>query len=132
MIKNDGAAIFYRGLLPILNCQIFLYLSIEWSRKLVFEEDCPFSEYIWPFLVGSGIFFAHPWMLLASKVYCSRISHPRQQNIYSNSLSLMNHLVRKEGVKSLYRGLGPASLIYLMSYYDQLYYLSLYSYNKIF
>ena len=89
MVKVDRFAIFYRGLIPAFNAQVYLYVSLEWAQKLVFEYEIENMEYLWPALYFTGCLFAHPFMVLGSKVYCGRLSHPRSQNIYGNSFVLL-------------------------------------------
>ena len=132
MIQKDKLSIFYRGLIPMMNGQIFLYITTEWARKLVFEYQLKFMDYCWPVLVGLGWLLAHPHNVLASKVYCGRFTHPREQYIWSNSLQIMNYIVKKHGIKSLYVGFGPAMMLYTCFYHKILYYLTLNSYNSIF
>ena len=60
MVKKDGISIFYRGLIPAFNAQVFLYVAVEWARKLLIEEKTPGMEYVWPLFFLAGCIFAHP------------------------------------------------------------------------
>ena len=117
MVKCDRFAIFYRGLIPAFNAQVYLYVSLEWAQKLVFDYKIENMEYLWPILYMTGCLFAHPCMVLASTVYCGRLSHPRSQNIYGNSFVLLQKMVKSEGIRSLYVGFMPAMVLYTLSYY---------------
>ena len=60
MIKREQLGIFYRGFIPMINSQIFVYLGVEWSRKFIFEYKYEAMEYWWPLLYLTGCVFAWP------------------------------------------------------------------------
>ena len=132
MVKNDGMAMFYRGLIPTLNAQIFVFIAIETSRKLAFEFKMKGTEYFWPLLVSVGLLYAHPQTILAQKVYCGRYTHPRIQHVYTNSLKILLEIYKKGGPKSLYVGFGPSIFVYLISYSSEIKSLMSFSSEKIF
>jgi hypothetical protein len=77
MIKQERFYIFYKGFFPFINSQIFLYTSVEWSHKLCFEYKIKEMEILWPLLYMTGCILAHLQIVLATKIYCSRFTHPR-------------------------------------------------------
>ena len=125
MVLKDRFSMFYRGLIPTLNGQIFLYITITWATKLVFEYKFEFMNYLWPLLVFTGYLLAHPQNVLASKIYCGRFTHPRQQHLGGIlSLTIMQNLIKTKGPKSLYVGFAPAAILYTIGYGDQIYKLT--------
>jgi len=123
MVSKDGVGIFYKGLIPVLHGQLYIYMSVEWSRILVFELQNSFFEFAWPLLILTGWLLGHPQNVLASKLYCGRFTHSRNQNIYGNSLSIMQHIVKTRGIRGLYVGFGPACVLYSCFYHEGLFYL---------
>ena len=125
MVVKDRFQMFYRGLVPTLNGQIFLYITITWATKLVFEYRFEFMNYMWPLLVFVGYLLAHPQHVLAQKIYCGRFTHPRQQHLGGIlSLTIMQNLIKAKGPRALYAGFFPACLLYMIGYGNQIYKLS--------
>ena len=60
MVSKDGIRMLYKGLIPTLNAQIFLYVSVELARRAVVEKNNDLAKYLWPFLFFKGCLFAHP------------------------------------------------------------------------
>ena len=120
MVRTDRMAVFYRGLFPLLNSQICMHVCVEWCHRLCFEHKVKGMEVAWPalFLAGCGV--AHLNIVLASKIYCGRYTHPRNQIVYTNTFHLFTEVARKHKMRGLFAGFAPAFPLYCLGYWSKL------------
>ena len=115
--KEEGFAPFYRGFSPLF---IGLCLRLISVYKPLNNHDLTLKDLIHLIpLDFLNYLFVHPFFLLSARVqYCPMYKTMQERAAYSNSYFALEHILKTEGVKGLYRGFVPGYMMQLAIHYS--------------